>query len=252
MKTSYWTLFLILPLLLSCNSFRKAIYFDVNQDLETKIQDFDNAAVIQKNDLLSISVRSLSTEASEVYNAPPVLAGNGNNAIPGGYLVNEDGTIQFPVLGNIKAAGLTKVALENVIRNSLNERKLLLDPVVNVRIINFRVTVLGEVRNPTVVIVPAEKINILEAIGFANDLTLFADRSNVLVIREDNGVRKFKVLNLNSQEIFSSPYYNLRHNDVIYVRPNKARISNDSFARLWLPTVFSALSLSVLLLRNWN
>lgn len=252
MKTSYWTFFLILPFLLSCNSFRKAIYFDVNKDLETKIQDFDNAAVIQKNDLLSISVRSLSAEASEVYNAPAVVAGNGNNAIPGGYLVNEDGTIQFPVLGNIKAVGLTKVALENVIRKSLNDRKLLLDPVVNVRIINFRVTVLGEVRSPTVVTVPSEKINILEAIGFANDLTLFADRSNVLVIREDNGVRKFKVLNLNSQEIFSSPFYNLRHNDVIYVRPNKARISNDSFARLWLPTVFSALSLSILLLRNWN
>lgn len=252
MKTSYWFLFLILPLLVSCNSFRKAIYFDINQDLESKIPNFDNAAVIQKNDLLSINVRSLSAEASEVYNAPVVLAGSGSNSIPGGYLVNEDGTIQFPVLGSIVVAGQTKVKVENMIRKSLADRKLLLDPVVNVRIINFRVTVLGEVKNPTVVTVPAEKINILEAIGFANDLTLFADRSNVLLIREDNGVRKFKILNLNSREIFESQYFNLKHNDVIYVRPNKARISNDSFARLWLPTAFSALSLTVLLLRNWN
>lgn len=249
MKTSYWTILLILPFLFSCTNFRKAIYFNIDQDLETKIQDYNNATIIQKNDLLSISVRSLSPEASAVYNTPAVLAGQGGNAVPGGYLVNEDGTIQFPVLGNIKAAGLSKAQLEDQIRSSLSTRKLLLDPVVNVRIINFRVTVLGEVRNPTVVSVPAEKINLLEAIGFASDLTLYADRSNVMVIREENGVRKFKILNLNTNEIFSSPYFYLQHNDVVYVRPNKTRISNDSFARLWLPTIFSAVSLVVLAVR---
>lgn len=249
MKTSFWSVILILPLILSCTNYRKAIYFDINQDLETKIQNFNNAAIIQKNDLLSISVRSLSPEASEVYNAPTVLAGSGTTAVPGGYLVNEDGSIQFPVLGKITAAGLSKVQLEDYIRKSLSDRKLLLDPVVNVRIINFRVTVLGEVNNPTVVNVPSEKINLLEAVGYAGDLTLFADRSNVLVIREDNGVRKFKVLNLNTSEIFSSPYFNLRHNDVIYVRPNKTKISNASTARAWLPTVFSFLSLTILVLR---
>lgn len=249
MKTSYWTVLFILPLLWSCTNFRKAIYFDVNQDLETKIQNFNSAAVIQKNDLLSISVRSLSPEASEVYNAPTVLAGSGQNAVPGGYLVNEEGRIQFPVLGNITAAGLNKVQLEDFIRKSLLDRKLLLDPVVNVRIINFRVTVLGEVKNPTVITVPSEKINLLEAIGFANDLTLFADRSNVMVIREESGVRKFKMLNLNTNEVFSSPYFNLQHNDVIYVRPNRTKISNESFARVWLPTIFSGISLAILAIR---
>lgn len=252
MKTSYWLLLLILPLCVSCTNFRKAIYFDINQDVETKIQNFNTAAVIQKNDLLSITVRSLSPEASAVYNAPTILAGSGNTAVPGGYLVNEDGRIQFPVLGSINVAGMTKVQLEEFITKSLLERKLLLDPLINVRIINFRVTVLGEVTSPTVVNVPSEKINLLEAIGYAGDLTLFADRSNVLVIREDNGVRKFKILNMNTSEIFSSPYFNLRHNDVVYVRPNKTKISNASSARVWLPTVFSAVSLVVLVLRFTN
>lgn len=249
MKTSFWTTLLILPFLFSCTNFRKAIYFNIEQDLETKIQDYNNATIIQKNDLLSISVRSLSPEASVVYNTPAVLAGQGGNAVPGGYLVNEDGTVQFPVLGNIKAAGMSKAQLEDQIRSNLSSRKLLLDPVVNVRIINFRVTVLGEVRNPTVVSVPAEKINLLEAIGFANDLTLYADRSNVMVIREENGVRKFKILNLNTNELFASPYFYLQHNDIVYVRPNRTRISNDSFARLWLPTVFSGISLVILAVR---
>jgi polysaccharide biosynthesis/export protein len=252
MKTSFWYVLLILPLILSCTNFRKAIYFDINQDLETKIQSFNNATVIQKNDLLSISVRSLSPEESAKYNAPAVQAGSGATAVPGGYLVNDDGRIQFPILGNIQAAGMTKVQLEDYLTKSLLDRKLLLDPLVNVRIINFRVTVLGEVTNPTVVNVPSEKINLLEAVGYAGDLTLFADRSNVLVIREDNGVRKFKMLNLNTNEIFSSPYFNLRHNDVIYVRPNRTKISNSSTARVWLPTVFSALSLAVIVLRYTN
>lgn len=248
MTSRNWTflLGLILPVLFSCTNVRKAIYFDIDKDLETKIQDVNNEAIIQKNDLLGITVTSLSPEASALYNPPVVIAGTGASAVPGGYLVNEEGNIQFPVIGTVKAVGLTKRQLQEQLTKALLDRKQLLDPVVSIRIINYRITVLGEVSRPTVVNVPSEKINMLEAIGYAGDLTLFADRSNVLLIREENGLRNFKILNLNSTEIFTSPYFYLKPNDVVYVRPNKTRISSASPTRQWLPVILSVLTFGVI------
>jgi polysaccharide biosynthesis/export protein len=249
MQFRYPTIFLffILPLIFSCTSTKKAIYFDIDKDSTTQIQYFQTDGAIQKNDLLSITVSSLSREASEIFNVPNTIAGSGNNAIPGGYLVNDDGNIQFPVLGNIKAIGLTKEQLQQNITNLIIEKKLLLDPIVSIRSLNYKVTVLGEVARPTVINVPSEKINLLEAIGFAGDLTLYANRSNVLIIREENNQRTFKLLNLNSNEVFSSPYFYLKPNDIVYVKPNKARVANTSNTRLWLPVVFSALSVAAII-----
>jgi polysaccharide export outer membrane protein len=219
------------------------IYFDIKKDLETQIQNQNTHPVIQKNDLLSITVSSLSQEASQVYNVSNTVSGTGSGAVLGGYLVNEEGNIQFPVIGSIKAAGLTREELQVAITRQLVEQKLLLNPIVSIRNLNYKVTVLGEVGKPTVINVPSEKINILEAIGFAGDLTLYANRSNVLVMREENGKRIFKLLNLNSNEIFSSPYFYLKPNDIVYVKPNKTKIASVSNTRQWLPTIFSAVSL---------
>jgi polysaccharide export outer membrane protein len=119
-----------------------------------------------------------------------------------------------------------------------------LDPIVSVRNLNFKVTVLGEVTRPTVVNVPSEKINMLEALGFAGDMTIFANRKNVLLIREEGGRRTFEVMNMNSNEIFSSPFFYLKPNDIIYVQPNKTKISNVSALRSWLPVIFSTISLA--------
>lgn len=171
-----------------------------------------------------------------------------SNTEVSGYLVNEDSTIQFPGIGTLKAAGLTKTQLKDRITQILLQQKLLLDPIVSVRNLNFKVTVLGEVTRPTVVNVPSEKINMLEALGFAGDLTLYANRKNVLLIREESGTRTFKVMNLNSNEIFSSPYFYLRPNDIIYVQPNKTKITNASALRSWLPVVFSTISLASVVL----
>lgn len=256
MKLKYSSLILIviLPLIFSCVNSRKAIYFDIRKDSVTQIQFHNTSPLIQKNDLLSITVSSLSQEASQVYNISNNAPASGSdNTVLGGYLVNDEGNIQFPVIGRIKAAGLTREQLQESITRLILEKKLLLNPIVSVRHLNFKVTVLGEVARPSVINVPSEKISILEAIGFAGDLTLYASRSDVLVMREENGNRIFKLLNLNSNEVFSSPYFYLKPNDIVYVKPNKTKVSTTSNTRLWLPTIFSAISLlSIVLYRAIN
>jgi polysaccharide biosynthesis/export protein len=237
---------LVGSLLASCSNSRKAIYFNIKADETAPIQYQHEAVPIQKNDLLSITVTSLSEEASQLYNMPNTVAGSGSNAIPGGYLVDNEGNIQFPIIGTVKAAGLTKMALQQEITRILIERKLLLDPILTIRNLNYKITVLGEVAKPTVINVPSDKINLLEALGFAGDLTLYANRSNVLLIREENNQRIFKVMNLNSNEIFKSPYFYLKPNDIIYVEPNPTKISSVSPVRQWLPLIFSAISLTVI------
>ena len=146
------------------------------------------------------------------------------------------------------AAGLTKQRLKEEITQMLVNSKLLIDPIVTVRYLNYRVTVLGEVARPTVVAVPNEKISILEAIGLAGDLTIYAKRDNVLLIREEKGSKVIKRINLNTSEIFTSPYYYLKSNDVIYVEPNNAKVASASRSQQLLPIVLSALSFVAIIL----
>jgi polysaccharide export outer membrane protein len=165
-----------------------------------------------------------------------------------GYLVSQDGFIEFPALGKIMAAGLTKQKLKEDITEKLVNSKLLIDPIVTVRFLNYRVTVLGEVARPTVVTVPNERISILEAIGLAGDITIYGKRDNVLLIREEKATKVIKRINLNSSEILSSPYYYLKSNDVVYVEPNNAKIVGASNTRQLLPTILSALSFVAIIL----
>jgi polysaccharide export outer membrane protein len=175
-------------------------------------------------------------------------ANGGGPVQASGYLVDVDGNIQFPILGTIKVAGLTESALRMQIVRSLVDKKLLIDPVVTIRHLNFRVTVLGEVGNPTVISVPTEKITLLEALGLAGDVTIFGKRDNVMVIREENNKKIIKRLNLNTSEIFESPYYYLRSNDIVYVEPNKAKVSGSSRSTQLLPIILSGLSLTAIIL----
>lgn len=210
--------------------------------------------VINKSDILSISVTSPNPEATVMFNAPNMAATNqttaaaGNIAPSSGYLVSQDGFIEFPALGKIPAAGLTKQKLKEDITQKLTDSKLLIDPIVTIRLLNYRVTVLGEVTRPTVVTVPNEKISILEAIGLAGDITIFGKKDNVLLIREEKGGKVIKRLNLNSSEILSSPYYYLKSNDVVYVEPNNTKVATSSRSQQLLPTVLSALSFVAIIL----
>ena len=205
--------------------------------------------VIQKSDVLSITVSSLNSEATIIFNTPN-QTGSVNNSQITGYLVNTDGIILFPILGKIKVEGLTERAFSETLAATLVEKKLLVDPIVNVRIINFKVTILGEVSRPTVVQVPNEKISMLEAIGMAGDMTLYAKRDNVLLIRVENGKKITRRINLNSPDFLESPFYYLKTNDIIYVEPNKDRIASTGRSLQVLPVVLSALTLVAIIVER--
>ena len=254
----------VLFLLFSCTSTKKTAYFYGVPSGPIPSNMTVPESIIQKNDILSIVVTDLNPKAAEIFN-PSNNNPENNNLNPaaandlyrGGYLVDSDGNIYFPLLGNIKAEGLTKNQLKDKIRNLSLEKKLLLDPIVNIRFLNFRVTVLGEVSRPMVIPIHGEKISLLEALGLAGDLTIYGNRTNVMVIREDilpgkKEQRSIARVNLNSSELFTSAYYYLQSNDIVYVEPNKAKVSSTSSAIQWLPVIFSALSLAAIVITNAN
>ena len=143
--------------------------------------------------------------------------------------------------------------MRDTIAKDLIEKKLLLDPIVSVRYLNFKVTVLGEVGHPTVVTVENEKVTLLEALGMAGDLTVEAKRNNVMVIREEeSGEKKIKRLDLTSTEIFTSPYYYLKSNDIVYVEPNSTKVASTSRFTQILPIVISTVTLLFLVFDHFT
>ncbi|MDT0677699.1 polysaccharide biosynthesis/export family protein [Autumnicola musiva] len=252
-KISGITVLVVLMSMASCVSSRNATYFNLNKDSVYKSEIENIEPIIQKNDLLSISVSSLNPEASEMFNIPNLSAtqtstATGSTAQASGYLVDQDGIIRFPFLGKIEAAGKTKKALREEIESELEEQKLLVDPIVNIRYLNYKVSVLGEVNNPSVITIPDEEVTILEALGLAGDMTLYAKRDNVLLLREENDIKKIFTLDLTTDEIFNSQYYQLKSGDVIYVEANKSKIASTSRATQWLPVIVSTLSLAIIAL----
>ena len=238
---------------ISCVSAKKTVYFYNVKDTTFYQGGGQSDAVIQENDILSISISSLNPEASAIFNTPNnfVISSStspGSNTQSTGYLVNTDGNIQLPILGNIKAAGITKKQLKDDITKIILEKKLLIDPIVNIRHLNFEVTVIGEVAHPTVITVPSEKISLIKAIGLAGDLTIYGKRENVLLIRDEDGKKKTRHINLNSPNFFNSPYYYLQPNDVVYVEPNKTKISQAGRTQQLVPILLSSLSIIVIVL----
>lgn len=160
-----------------------------------------------------------------------------------GYLVNEDGNIDLPMLGATKVAGLTKKQLKESITNTILAKKLLVDPLVEIRYLNFEITVLGEVGHPTVINVPSEQITLVKALSLAGDLTIYGKRENVLLVREEDGIRKTKHINLNSSDFLNSDYYYLKPNDLVYVEPNKTKIAVSGRSQQIIPIIFSSISI---------
>jgi polysaccharide biosynthesis/export protein len=182
---------------------------------------------IQKNDLLSIQVYSLSTKpqvSDAPYNLPQQTTTGEGPSVQGGFLVDVNGNIEYPRIGLIKVEGLTKLQLADEIKRRINEKdSVLTNPSVIIRFQNLRVTVLGEVNKEGPISVPGERVTILEVIGLAGGVKEFAMKDSVKVIRENDGKRQAGFVDLSSNALFSSPYYNLMQNDMIIISPSKRK-----------------------------
>lgn len=211
---------------------QQLIYFKNLKDSSLKVaQAYE--PLIQQGDIISISVSGniLEKEAAlpllEAINKTSSASGGGTTGAIGissaeGYLVNEAGSIIVPFLGEIKIGGLTKIQAAAIIQEQL--KKEIVNPIVEVRLLNFKVTILGEIGSPGQVKINNDKITILDAIGAAGDLTINGKRDNIMIIRDNNGQKEIGRLNLNDGNIFTSPYYFLKQNDIVYVEMNKLKL----------------------------
>ena len=233
----------------SCGSTKEVptlAYFQNLKDSVGKLPDnVSNYKIkIQPDDELIITITSTLPEATAMYNLPlgnPSLKGNINATQSPRiqtHIVDRNGMIQLPVLGEIQAAGLSTKELEAVIKNRVSEH--VKDPFVRVEMINFTVNVMGEVRAPQRIVVGKERFSVLDALAAAGDLTEYGKRDNVLVIRTENGKSTYHRLNLTDGSIYASPYFYLQQNDVVYVEPNDIKIDNSKYNQ------FSAFKLSQL------
>lgn len=215
----------ILLLLNSCATTKNIKYFQSQEEQILKNATTSFGATIQSGDLLLINVSTINAEAAIPFNLyeTPILANGAGNIKPISYLVDDDGYINFPVLGPLNVAGLTTKKLVQKLETDLIE--YINNPTINIRFANFRVSVLGEVNRPGIFQVTNERISIIEALALAGDLTIYGQRTNVLLIRIENGEKVFIPVDLTKKSLFNSPYYNLKQNDIIYIAPNKTRIN---------------------------
>ncbi|MGM9475664.1 polysaccharide biosynthesis/export family protein [Pedobacter sp. GSP4] len=223
-----------------CAPRRDLVYFSnlAKQTSEEKVQSQE--VKIQQNDLLSISVNSLNQESNVLFALNTRNPNADNNYKVEGYRVNKEGMINLPVVGNVRLEGLTIEQAQASISRELD--KYVKKPVVDVQLINFKVTVIGEVNRPSSFTVQGDNINLLEALGMAGDMTVYGKRENVLVIRQQDGQRIMKRLNLNNQDVMNSPFFYLKQNDVVYVEPDKSKAIEYSPNTRIMPIVIASIS----------
>jgi polysaccharide biosynthesis/export protein len=199
-------------------------YLENVADTTIPIQNNIPDPLIQKNDILSIRVYSMSINpATDIpYNLPEQAVAGGSGTTTAGFLVDQNGNIEYPRLGTIHAEGLNKEQLSNAIKEKLKDQ--LTQPSVIVRFVNYKITVLGEVRSPGTFTLPTDKVTILEALGLAGDITDFGKRASVKILRENNNQREIGTVNLTSRELFTSRFYHLQQNDVVFVEQESRKI----------------------------
>jgi polysaccharide export outer membrane protein len=223
---------LIIFLITSCTAPKDIVYFQDELIGKDDRQTVQTELTYKPNDLLTIVVSGLDPEAVKPFNLP-VIANNSSLIRAQGelkmqtYLVDLKGNIEFPVLGTINIGGHTTSEATEMLKIKLIE--YIKDPIVNIRLANFTISVLGEVNKPGTFTIEDEKISLIEALGLAGDLTIYGKRENVLLIREDNGVKRITKFDLTSIKVVNSPQYYLTQNDMIYVEPNKSRVRSSSY-----------------------
>lgn len=245
-KFTKWMLLSWVILFSACNSTKEVVYLqDVvplkQQDIERKYEVF-----IHEDDLLAIMVNSKDPELALPFNMPMVTyqlgSTNAGQQRVLGYLVDTNGNIDFPILGKLHVAGLSRLELRDLIKEKLISGDYIKDPVVTVQFLNYKVSVMGEVARPGSFTITGDRITLLEALSMAGDLTIYGRRDRVAVIREENGKRTILFHDLRSSDIFTSPCYYLQQNDIVYVEPNKAKagqrdINQNNSVSVWLSAV---------------
>ena len=241
---------LFVLLLGACSVPKDVVYFQgvdalTPEKLEQMSQTYKT--IIRPGDLLNITVTAWDPSVVPPFN-PPVYAYAQQGDLPVAasasmynYLVDKEGFINFPVIGKVKVENFTCLGLAEELQQKIS--KYVTDPLVNVQITNFKVSVMGEVARPGALTVRNDRMSVLDAIGLVGDLTINANRKNILLIREDNGVKTFARLDLTNPELFTSPYYYMQQNDILYVEPNKAKQRNSRYsqAQQYSITVFSSI-----------
>jgi len=232
-------LFLNVFLIQGCNNYKNIAYFTDLQDtvFATRIVEGNySQPVIQPDDILSITVHTIDPQSSASINQSMTLPTIGassatpiGNQLTSGFLVDQNGEVQLSMIGKVKLAGLSTHEARDLLTS--RAARYYKDPSVQVRFANFKITLIGEVARPATYTVPNEKISLLDALGLAGDLTIFGRRENVLLVRENNGTKEFVRFNLNSSNLFKSPYFYLKQNDVIYVEPTKGKAASTDAAR---------------------
>lgn len=254
-KTLIPFLFVVVALLSSCVSKEKVAYYqdvDHNQLSVTK-----PGTTIQPDDLLMIIVSAQDPLAAAPYNLLTDLSVRTDQQAGTGrrqqqlYLVDGDGYIDFPVIGRIKMGGKTKEEVSALLYTEVS--KGILDPVINLRIMNFKVTVLGEVRKPGVHKINSERITLPEALSLSGDLTIYGKRNNVLITREENGKLTTHRIDLTKTDFINSDFYYLKQNDVVYVEPNSTKVNSSGVGAnvsIYITVVSLLLTATALILTN--
>ena len=252
----YKTIFILWAALLivSCKTPKDVVYFQgidllTNEQLVNMSQTY--SATICEDDLLTITVTAEDPAAVAHFNLPTfAYATQGETGVYATqqlqtYLVDKSGQINFPVLGIIKAAGLSKHELSTYLQNEISRHTTA--PMVNIQIVNFKVSVLGEVARPGVINVRNDRITILDAVAQSGDLTINGDRKNILIVRDNNGTPEFGRIDLTDPALFASPFFYLKQNDGVYVEPNdaKKRNANYSSAQQYSLTIISTIMTGV-------
>ena len=256
-KYSYVILVLLVALVSSCRAPKNVAYLQ-NSDYVDLSSEYLYDAKIMPKDILTITVNTVNPEAAAPFNLTVSNVFNNQSRstysqpVLQTYLVDNEGNIDYPVLGSLKVGGLTKAECEKLIHDKimpfLNANE---NPVVTVRMSSYSISVLGEVARPGSYQVSREKINILEALAQAGDLTIYGVRENVKLIRENaKGHKEIHTINLNDANLLTSPFYYLQQNDIVYVEPNKVKSRNSSIGQsttLWISATSILISMASLL-----
>ncbi len=223
--------FTFLLLLTSCVSKKKIIYLQHDGSLQST-DTIKYESKLQPDDVLLITVTSDQPELASRYNLMYInmksieMRSSPNNDALISYLIDQNGEINFPGLGRIKLAGLTTIEAEDKIESMLTD--YLANPGVVIRLLNYKISVMGEVNKPGYQTIPGQRITLLEALSGAGDMTIYGQRNNVTVVRDDNGVVTVNEVDLTSSDFINSPFYYLGHNDLVYVKPNKTKINSSA------------------------